>query len=52
MKLTNEEIQEVLKALLGQATEEFGDNTQTQYGLKAVQQYNELIRKYRDKLYD
>jgi hypothetical protein len=51
MKLTANEIQEVLQALLGKASEGFGDSLESEFGIRAVQRSNETIRKYRDRLY-
>jgi len=50
-KLTDDQIRQILKALLGHATEDFGDNLEKEFGIRAVQESNETIRKYRDILF-
>jgi hypothetical protein len=49
--LSHKEIIKILKALLGKASEDFGDNLEKEFGIRAVQESNNVIREYRNKLY-
>lgn len=51
MKLTGEEIQTVLKALLGKASEDLADSLKKEYGIRALCDSNETIRAFRNKLF-
>lgn len=51
MTLYNDQIQEVLKALIGKSTENFGDSLQSEFGIRALAHSNDILRYYRNELF-